>query len=66
MAARRLPDTLSGLVGIGTRNKMMKRILMIAVIAALSGGTASAQIYRAAQMNTEQIRALDKQKTVVI
>lgn len=45
---------------------MMKRILMIAVIAALSCGTLSAQIYRVAQMNTEQIRALDKQKTVVI
>jgi creatinine amidohydrolase/Fe(II)-dependent formamide hydrolase-like protein len=45
---------------------MMKRILMIAVIAALSCGTVSAQIYRVAQMNTEQIRALDKQKTVVI
>lgn len=45
---------------------MMKRILMIAVIAALSCGTVSAQIYRVAQMNTEQIRALDKQRTVVI
>lgn len=45
---------------------MMKRILMIAVIAALSCGTVSAQIHRVAQMNVEQIRALDKQKTVVI
>jgi creatinine amidohydrolase/Fe(II)-dependent formamide hydrolase-like protein len=45
---------------------MMKRILMIAVIAAVSCCTVSAQIYRVAQMNTEQIRALDKQKTVVI
>ncbi len=45
---------------------MMKRILMIAVIAALSCGTVSAQIYRVAQMNIDQIRALDKQKTVVI
>ena len=45
---------------------MMKRILLTAVIAALSCGTVSAQIYRVAQMNTEQIRALDKQKTVVI
>lgn len=44
----------------------MKRILMIAVIAALSCGTMSGQIYRVAQMNTEQIRALDKQKTVII
>ncbi len=39
---------------------------MIAVIAALSCGTVSAQIYRVAQMNIDQIRALDKQKTVVI
>jgi creatinine amidohydrolase len=45
---------------------MMTRILMIAVIAALSCGTVSAQIYRVAQINTEQIRALDKQITVVI
>ena len=44
----------------------MKRILMIAVIAALSCGAVSAQIYRVAQMNADQIRALDKQKTVVI
>ncbi len=44
----------------------MKRILMIAVIAALSCGIVSAQIHRVAQMNVEQIRALDKQKTVVI
>lgn len=48
------------------KNKMMKRTLMIAVFAALSSGTVSAQIYRVAQMNTEQIRALDKQKTVVL
>ena len=39
---------------------------MIAVLAALMCGTASAQIHRVAQMNTEQIRSLDKQKTVVI
>lgn len=45
---------------------MVKRILMIAVIAAVSCGTVSAQIYRVAQMNTEQIRALDKQRTVVL
>jgi len=45
----------------------MKRILMIsAAIAALSCGTVSAQIYRVTQMNADQIRALDKQKTVVI
>lgn len=45
---------------------MKKRILMIAVVAAFSCGSVSAQIYHVAQMNTEQIRALDKQKTVVI
>lgn len=39
---------------------------MIAVLAALLCGAANAQIYRVAQMNAEQIRALDKQKTVVI
>jgi len=44
----------------------MKRILMTAVIAVLSTGAVSAQIYRVAQMNTDQIRALDKQKTVVL
>ncbi len=44
----------------------MKRILMVAVIAAMSCGTLSAQIYRVAQMNADQIRALDKQKTVVL
>ena len=45
---------------------MVKRILMIAVIGAMSCGTVNAQIHRVAQMNVEQIRALDKQKTVVI
>ncbi len=44
----------------------MKRTLVIAVIASLSCGIASAQIHRVAQMNTEQIRAIDKQKTVVL
>lgn len=44
---------------------MMKRTLMVAVLA-LSCCTASAQIHRVAQMNTEQIRAIDKQKTVVL
>ena len=39
---------------------------MIAVLTVLLCGAANAQIYRVAQMNTEQIRALDKQKTVVI
>jgi len=45
---------------------MIRRILIVAVLTALTGGAANAQIYRVAQMNTEQIRALDKQKTVVI
>jgi creatinine amidohydrolase/Fe(II)-dependent formamide hydrolase-like protein len=48
------------------KEKMMKQILIIALLAALSYGTAEAQIYSVAQMNTEQIGALDKQKTVVI
>src|SRR4028119_1804308 len=45
---------------------MMKQILIIAAFFILSCGMANAQIYRVAQMNTEQIRALDKQKTAVI
>src|SRR4028118_457153 len=44
----------------------MKRILLIATLIALSQSAVIAQIYHVAQMNTEQIRALDKQKTVVI
>jgi len=44
----------------------MKRILLIATLIAFSQSASIAQIYRVAQMNTEQIRALDKQKTVVI
>ena len=45
---------------------MMKLLLMLVTIAVLSHGTVNAEIHRVAQMNTEQIRALDKQKTVVI
>lgn len=45
---------------------MVKRMLLITILILLPCGTASAQIYRVAQMNTEQIRALDKQKTVVL
>ncbi len=45
---------------------MKKHILIIAAFFFLSCGAADAQIYRVAQMNAEQIRALDKQKTVVI
>jgi creatinine amidohydrolase len=44
----------------------MKKIPLIVIFIALSIMSANAQIYRVAQMNTEQIRALDKQKTVVI
>ncbi len=45
---------------------MVKRIFMIAVLTAILCGAANAKIYRVVQMNIEQIRALDKQKTVVI
>jgi creatinine amidohydrolase/Fe(II)-dependent formamide hydrolase-like protein len=47
---------------------MMKQrsIAIVTVFLVLSCGTASAQIYRLAQMNSEQIAGLDKQKTVVI
>jgi creatinine amidohydrolase/Fe(II)-dependent formamide hydrolase-like protein len=47
---------------------MMKQrsIAIVTVFLVLSCGTASAQIYRVAQMNSEQIAGLDKQKTVVI
>lgn len=44
----------------------MKRLLLMAILLLLSCATVNAQIYHVAQMNTEQIRALDKQKTVVI
>lgn len=44
----------------------MRRVLHIAALLLLACGAANAQIYRVAQMNTEQIRALDRQKTVVI
>jgi creatinine amidohydrolase/Fe(II)-dependent formamide hydrolase-like protein len=44
----------------------MKRILFVATFLMFACGRTDAQIYRVAQMNTEQIRALDKQKTVVI
>ena len=45
---------------------MMRRALILAAAVTLSCGTARAQVYRVAQMNAEQIRALDKQKTAVI
>ena len=44
----------------------MKRILLVVTFQLLACGITNAQIHRVAQMNTEQIRALDKQKTVVI
>jgi creatinine amidohydrolase/Fe(II)-dependent formamide hydrolase-like protein len=44
----------------------MKKLLPAAFLAILFSAAAGAQIHRVAQMNVEQIRALDKQKTVVI
>lgn len=45
---------------------MMGRLLLIAILFLLSCSATPAQIYRVIEMNTEQIRALDKPKTVVI
>jgi creatinine amidohydrolase/Fe(II)-dependent formamide hydrolase-like protein len=45
---------------------MLKRLLIALAIVAAPCATVSAQIHRIAQMNTEQIRALDKERTVVI
>jgi len=44
----------------------MKRLSLLTALLMALCATADAQIYRVAQMNTEQIRALDEQKTVVI
>lgn len=44
----------------------MKKLLPVAFLVLLSIHGVSGQIYRVAQMNADQIRALDKQKTVVI
>lgn len=44
----------------------MMRLVMLTIIWMGSCLTATAQVYRVAQMNTQQIRGLDKQKTVVI
>jgi creatinine amidohydrolase/Fe(II)-dependent formamide hydrolase-like protein len=44
----------------------MKRILFVATFLVFGYQMTDAQIYRVAQMNTEQIRALDRQKTVVV
>ena len=45
---------------------MLRRISLLVGLVALCCFTANAQVFRVAQMNSEQIRALDKQKTVVI
>lgn len=44
----------------------MKRLLVMTIVSLLWCSAASAQIYRVGQMDSEQIRVLDKQKTVVI
>lgn len=44
----------------------MKKILFIAILFLASDAAIPAQIYRAAEMNTEQFRALNKQKTVIL
>jgi creatinine amidohydrolase len=53
-------------IRVGTKIMKQRLLAIVTVFLALSWGTASAQIYRVARMNSEQIRALDKQKTVVI
>lgn len=44
----------------------MAQLILLTTLLMASCLTAHAQIHRVAQMNTEQIRALDKEKTVVI
>ena len=44
----------------------MQTAFVTAIALALNGATASAQIYRVAEMNTEQLRALDRTRTVVL
>ncbi|HEX8187396.1 MAG TPA: creatininase family protein [Pyrinomonadaceae bacterium] len=44
----------------------MRRFLLLTIVLGASCLAAEAQIYRVAQMNTEQIRSLDRQRTVVI
>ncbi len=44
----------------------MLKLILIAILFLVSYGTATSQIYRVADMNVEQIRSLDKQKTVVL
>jgi creatinine amidohydrolase/Fe(II)-dependent formamide hydrolase-like protein len=45
---------------------MFKRLLFIMIAVVHSIADVSAQVYRVAQMNTEQIRSLDRARTVVI
>lgn len=45
---------------------MLKRLLLGMIALSALCATSAAQIHRVAQMNTEQIRSLDKQRTVVI
>lgn len=45
---------------------MVRRFLFLAAFFTLSCAMASAQIHRVAQMSTDQIRSLDRQKTVVL
>lgn len=45
---------------------MLKRLLAITTLLSSLCATSAAQIHRVAQMNTEQILSLDKQRTVVI
>jgi len=44
----------------------MKKLLSVVIVVLMSFFAARAQIYRVATMNADQIRSLDKQKTVVI
>ncbi len=44
----------------------MKKVLLTIIFIVFTNIALNAQIYRVAQMNTEQIRTLDRQKTVVI
>ena len=45
---------------------LMRTAFATAIALALNGPFASAQIYRVAEMNTEQLRALDRTRTVVL
>ena len=44
----------------------MKKLTLVGIFVLLSIHAVSGQIYRVAEMNVDQIRALDKQKTVVL